>query len=273
MPVYRPSELSRLTHELGVRAKKGLSQNFLIDGNILEKMILAADIQPGDEVLEIGPGPGALTEALLKRGARVIAIEKDLVFARALRRLAPEDRLTIIEGDALKMPLPFPGSKVVANLPYQITTPILERLLPYPDQFSTLTLMVQKEVGQRLTASPGTADYSSLSLFASYYSDPTYCFSIKPRSFFPAPRVTSCVVHFALKSRAIEPTTFFSITRRAFGQKRKMLRGSLRPLFDPSAIESALIEIGLIPTARPQDLTLDQFAALTQKLYAGAQAS
>jgi 16S rRNA (adenine1518-N6/adenine1519-N6)-dimethyltransferase len=270
MPLYRPSELSRLTHQLGVKAKKGLSQNFLIDGNILEKIVMAADIKSGDKVLEIGPGPGALTEALLKRGAHVTAIEKDRVFAKALRALASEEKLTIFEGDALKVDLPFKGYKVVANLPYQITSPILERLLPYPDKFSTLTLMVQREVGLRLTAQPRTPDYSSLSLFARYYSEPNYCFSVKPASFSPRPKVTSCVVHFTLKTRAIEPTTFFSVTRRAFGQKRKMLRSSLRPLFEPAAIEGALSEMGLKPMSRPQDLNLEEFAALAQRLYAGA---
>ncbi len=269
MPLYRPSELSALTHSLGIRAKKSFSQHFLIDGNILEKMMCVADIEPGDEVLEIGPGPGALTEALLNKGARVVAIEKDRIFAKALRRLAPESQLTIIEGDALKMTLPHAPNKVVANLPYKITTPLLERLLPRNGQFSTLTLMVQREVGLRLAATAGSRDYSSLSLFSRFYSKPSYCFSIKPASFSPPPKVTSCVVHFALTSRPIEPTAFFSLTRTAFGQKRKMVRSSLKTLFDPSDIESALLQIGQIATARPQDLTLEQFAALSSILYAG----
>lgn len=268
MSLYRPSELRAFAKEYGVHAKKRLSQHFLIDGNILGKMLDVAEIEPGDEVLEIGPGPGVLTEALLKRGAYVLCIEKDALLASALSRLSTQNNLKVITGDVLKISLPSFNKKikVVANLPYKITTPILERFLPLNGTISSLTLMVQKEVGLRLAASAKSSDYSRLSLFARYYSDPTYCFSIKPQSFSPPPKVTSCVVHFHLKARSIEPTAFFTITKRAFQQKRKMLRSSLKTLIDPGLIEKTLVEMGHLVTARPQDLSLEEFAFLSDCL-------
>lgn len=268
MPLYRPSELHAFIEQMGHGAKKSLSQNFLIDGNILEKILQAADVQKGDLVLEIGPGPGALTEALLARGAEVVAIEKDALFAKELRRL--QGNLTVHEADFLEFDLSgFQNAKVVANLPYQITTPILQKLLPLAKSFTSLTLMVQREFGERLVAKPDTSEYSSLTLFARYYADARYCFLVKPSSFYPRPGVDSCVVHLALRKEAsaVSPDHFFSITRRAFQQRRKMLRSSLKELFSPEKIERVLTTLGLVVGARPEQLSYEQFELLAQRLY------
>ena len=180
MPIYRPTEL----HRLSVRAKKWLSQNFLIDRNILQKICKLAEIEKGDTVLEIGPGPGALTECLLEKGARVIAVEKDPELAEKLKRLDSAE-LKILCDDGLTFPLDgIPqGTKVVANLPYHITTPLLERLITLSPQIHSLTVMVQKEVGLRMSACENTAMYSGFTLFLKAYSTPTFGFTVKPNSF------------------------------------------------------------------------------------------
>lgn len=270
MPIYRPSELRAWMEQLSHRPRKMLSQNFLIDRNILRKILHTSDIQMGDYVVEIGSGPGALTEALLERGAEVIAIEKDTLFATQLKRLP--GKLTIYEADILSFPLEeaLQGrrAKVVANLPYQITTPILQKLLPMYDCFSSLTLMVQREFGERLFAKKNTHSYSSLTLFAHYYANVQCGFLVKPTSFYPCPSVDSCVVHLQLEKRhsPVSAEQFFSITRRAFQQRRKMLRVSLKEQF-LSEVESALISMGLSPTVRPEELSFEEFILLTQKLY------
>jgi len=265
MPIYKPSEL----HQLGVRAKKRLSQNFLIDQNILEKICVAADIQKRDLILEIGPGPGALTEHMLKKGALVYAIEKDPELAEKLTRLKSE-RLTVFCADALEFPIDsLPHNlKVVANLPYNITTPIIIRFIDKFPQITSLTVMVQREVGQRMVAEVNSAMYSSFTMFLSAYSTPHYCFTVKPNSFFPAPSVHSSVVHMSLKKFPFpfSEKEFFSMTRKAFGKRRKMLKSSLKEDYPQEKIGQALMELGINPSARPQELSLAEFGALFEKL-------
>src|SRR5579872_3783190 len=179
MALFKPSELFRFLNEEGLRAKKSLSQNFLIDGNIIRKIIHAAALEKEDIVVEIGAGPGALTQALLETGVRVIAIEKDRAFAETLPRLQTADnRLQVLCEDFLEFPLEeflkeFQAQgkriKVVANLPYHITTPVIARLLPLYPLIYSLTLMVQKEVAARFVASKGSSDYSSFTLFLQFF--------------------------------------------------------------------------------------------------------
>ena len=269
---FKPSELVQLLEQLGTKAKKNLSQNFLIDGNILRKILSAAEIAASDLVIEIGPGPGALTEALLAAGAHVIAIEKDPVFASALHRLQTADeRLEIHTEDVLKFPFAahLQGKtkvKVVANLPYHITTPILERLIFLHENIESLTLMVQKEVAERFTAKKNTPEYGSLTIFLQAYSTARYCFTVEPTCFYPKPKVRSAVVHFSLKTPIDLPPDFFRLTRTAFQKRRKMLRSSLRELHAPERIEQALSAEGLNPEARPEDLSLDEFRSLASRL-------
>lgn len=275
MKLHRSSELRVFLKELGIDAKKGLSQNFLIDGNILRKIIKAADIHPQDHVIEIGPGPGALTEFLLDFGAHVTAVEIDPNFATALKRLQTEGRsLNIFQEDFLKFPLEdylakIPSKvKVVANLPYHITTPILTRLLPMHEKIESVTIMVQKEFAKRMTAAPGSADYGSFTVFSAFYSHPTYCFTVEPTCFYPRPKVQSAIVHCQLRvpPRPDAEEAFFTLTRTAFQKKRKMLRTSLKELFPADAVEQALTNMGISPQARPEELSLDQFLIFFDKL-------
>ena len=265
MPLYKPSELKVLMEKLGVRPKKRYSQNFLIDGNILRKIGDFAAIGPRDAILEIGPGPGALTQELLRRGARVLAIEKDPIWANALKDL-PGD-LTVLCEDALTCDLEdridhWNGKgkiKLVANLPYHITTPLLTRLVPLEPLFSSLTVMVQEEVARRFTAPPGSKVYGSITLFLNFWADVEYGFPIKNTSFYPAPKVSSALIRLTPHTPPIDlPDPFFKMTRLAFSQRRKMLKTSLKPLLSQVVltIESALLE------KRPEQLSLDDFLKL-----------
>ncbi|NGX60422.1 MAG: Ribosomal RNA small subunit methyltransferase A [Chlamydiae bacterium] len=261
MPVYRPSHF----HQLGIKAKKRLSQNFLIDQNILDKLCTAANIQKGDSILEIGPGAGAITEKLLAKGAQVVAVEKDPDLAEKLSRLQNEE-LKIVCADALNFPLDnLPKkTKVVANLPFHIATPLIERFIRLFPKIASLTVIVQREVGQRMTAEKNSPQYSSFSLFIKAYSTPKYCFSIKPTSFFPAPSVHSSVIHMPLHAFPFpfSEEAFFQMTRTAFGKRRKMLRGSLKELYPKGVLEKGFAGANISPTARPQELTIEDFARL-----------
>lgn len=258
------SELIPFLKTLEARPKKKLSQNFLIDANIVEKIIKTASIQPGDTVLEIGPGPGFLTQELLKKGASVYAVELDATLAQELSRLQ-NGRLQIFASDFLKFPLDILPSpiKVVANLPYHITTPILEKLFEHP--FSSITIMVQKEVADRMAAKAGSKTFGSLSLFIQFYSEVTSLFSVPPTCFFPQPKVHSTVIRLDAKTPpSIPPSSFFSIVHKAFQQRRKMLTSSL--LFPKELIQEALSSIGARTDARPEVLSFDQWVAFAKLL-------
>lgn len=272
MALYKPSELRAFLDEIEASPKKSLSQNFLIDGNIIRKIVTLAGIKPGDFVLEIGPGPGVLTEELLARGAHVLAVEMDRKFAQALVRLQTNDhRLTIIEGDILKQDLSKllkPKTKLVANLPYQITTPILTAFLPKTEFFESITVMVQKEVAARFLAKPSTPDYSSITVFVEFYSKPEYGFTVEPTCFYPPPRVKSAVVKFTLHDHPVVSSEkeFFEMTRRAFQQRRKMVRSSLKLIYDLESIDRGLEKIGKGLQVRPENLSLSDFLILSQEI-------
>ena len=267
---YRPSDLRAFLDELGVKPKKQLSQNFLIDGNIVRKIVHFAEIKKGDCVVEIGPGPGALTEMLLEAGAHVTAIEKDSTFAKALHRLQTKDeRLTVISGDALEVSIETclkKKGKIVANLPYHITTPILSKLVPLNEAFESIVVMVQKEVADRFIAKPDTEDYGSFSVFLQFYTTPEYGFTVEPTCFYPRPKVKSAVVKLKLHSPppVASVDRFFKMTRTAFQKRRKMLRASLKELYGSEQIEEGLKKIGLNPQIRPEALSLDDFLRLFQ---------
>ncbi|MEI8365772.1 MAG: 16S rRNA (adenine(1518)-N(6)/adenine(1519)-N(6))-dimethyltransferase RsmA [Parachlamydiaceae bacterium] len=272
MSIYKPSELRQFLEHLGVSPKKGLSQNFLIDGNILRKIVATAQLSPGDHVVEIGPGPGALTEQLLAVGAHVIAIEKDPVYAKALDRFEGEGcHLEVHCDDAMEFDLeaavrsklkPGQKAKVIANLPYHLTTPIIARLITMRECFSSLVLMVQEEVARRFVAHPKTSEYSSFTVFLNFYSRPAYAFTVSRQCFYPSPKVDSAIVVLTLQQPPEVlggEDDFFVMTRTAFKQRRKMLRGSLKGLYPPEKIESSLQAIGKNPLSRPEELSLEDF--------------
>lgn len=278
MPIYKPSELLQFLNDLKINPKKALSQNFLIDGNIIRKIVSTADVKPNDVVLEIGPGPGSLTEGLLSAGATVLAVERDAILAKALERLKGSERkLQIFSQDILQFPLEEKlkeflkkdqKAKLIANLPYHLTTPILAKIVPLNHLFSSLVIMVQDEVARRFTASPGTSDYSSFTLFLNFYCQPKYAFTVSKNCFFPMPKVQSAVVVLELKTppKVSNQDKFFEMTRTAFEHRRKMLRASLRDLYPSDAIMEALEKIGCDPLSRPEQLPLDSFLSLFESL-------
>ena len=268
LSLYKPSELHQFLNEMGIEPKKGLSQNFLIDGNILRKLVAAANIQTGDTILEIGPGPGVLTEALLNAGAQVIAIEKDEKLGSHLERLQ-NGKLKVLIDDfrniRIERLLKGVGQvKVIANIPYNITGMILQELLPKPLLIESIHLMVQKEVAQRCTANKGTKDYSSFTLFTQYHSKPKLLFYVSPKCFYPPPKVDSAILELKLTLPPVKAPyePLFKLIQTAFQQRRKMLRASLKTLFAPNDVEESLESIGLPKTARPQELSLEEFSSL-----------
>lgn len=271
MPLYRPTELLAFLESIGQSPKKGLSQNFLIDGNVIQNIIKTADVQPQDNVLEIGPGPGSLTEALLNAGANVVAVEMDHKLAEALNRLQTEDkRLRIFPADALKVPLneiracfkdPLKPVKLISNLPYHITTPLLSRFISQNNWLSTVVVMVQNEMAKRMCGKKSTPDYGSITVFLNFYAHVSYAFKVGRNCFYPAPKVDSAIVKFDLKAPPVDvdEEVFFKMTRRAFEQRRKVLRSSLKDLYPPERVLEALEKLGVPPLARPEELSCEDF--------------
>jgi 16S rRNA (adenine1518-N6/adenine1519-N6)-dimethyltransferase len=258
-------------HALG--ARKALGQNFLLDLNLTGRIARAAAPLDQADVIEIGPGPGGLTRALLLEGARrVVAIERDPRCIAALAELAAAfpGRLTLVEGDALTIDpveLASPPRKIVANLPYNIATPLLLAWLPHITAYESLTLMFQKEVAQRLVAAPRSKAYGRLSIMVQWLADVRLLFDVPPRAFVPPPKVISTVVRLVPRAAPLAPcaaTDLEQVTAAAFGQRRKMLRASLRSLgTDP---ERLLAAAGISPTSRAEELSVTEFCALARAL-------
>jgi len=280
MPIYKPTELRKFLDDLGIRPRKGLSQNFLIDGNIIRKIAATAHVGQEDLILEVGSGPGSLTEELLNSGAHLIAVELDPLLGNALQRLQTSPpRLFIKCIDILDLPLeetlsPFlkqgQKAKLIANLPYHLTTPILAKFLPRRDLFSSITVMIQEEVARRLTGEPGSDHYGSFTVFVNFYSTPRYAFTVSRHCFYPVPKVDSAIIQLTLKEPpAIDDIDrFFRLTRSAFNQRRKMVKVSLKELYGSENVTAALIAIGKDPCVRPEMLSLDDFTQLYHRLQA-----
>jgi len=263
----------------GLSARKALGQNFLMDLNLTGRIARRAGDLRNSDVLEIGPGPGGLTRALLSEGARhVVAIERDARCLPALAEIAAAfpGRLTVLEGDALRIdPAAHlqPPIRVVANLPYNVGTELLVRWLTpetWPPFWSSLTLMFQKEVAERIVAAPGSKAYGRLSVLAQWRAMPRIAFEIPPRAFTPPPKVTSAVVHIdRLEAPRFEadPATLSRVVALAFGQRRKMLRASLRSL-GPD-IETRLAAAGIAPTERAERLSIEDFCRLSRHIDEG----
>ena len=258
---------------LGLSARKGLGQNFLLDLNLTRRIARASGPMEGFTVIEVGPGPGGLTRALLMEGAaRVIAIERDPRMLPALEAIgaAYPDQLTIVEGDALSVEMAVLGSgprKVVANLPYNVATPLLVRWLkaePWPPWWDSLTLMFQKEVAQRIVAAAGTPDYGRLSVIAQWRAQATRLFDVDPRAFVPVPKVVSSVVRIVPTAPrgACTADRLERVTAAAFGQRRKMLRSSLKSLGGDTA--DLLSRAGIDPSRRAEELAVEAFCRLAE---------
>ena len=254
-------------------ARRALGQNFLLDLNLTAKIARAAGDLTAGATIEVGPGPGGLTRALLSHGAReLITIERDARCLGALAEIAAAypGKLTIMEGDALAVDCARLGSaprRIVANLPYNIATPLIIKWMQQGAAFASLTVMVQKEVADRLIARPRTKDYGRLSVLAQFLSRPRRLFDLPPRAFVPAPKVTSTVIELLPLPEPAFPARLADLertTQAAFGQRRKMLRQSLRSLGGDTEALMAAAEI--TPTARAEELTVAQFAALARAL-------
>jgi len=262
----------------GLAARKSLGQNFLLDLNLTGKIARRAGDLSQCDVLEIGPGPGGLTRALLAEGARkVVAIEMDDRCLPALQQVADayDGRLITLSGDALKIdPREHLNSpvRVVANLPYNVGTELLIRWLTpanWPPYWQSLTLMFQKEVAQRITAQPGSKAYGRLSILSQWRAEPKMAFEIPASAFTPPPKVTSAVVHFERLEIPRFPAnqkTLNEVVARAFNQRRKMMRASLKGMLPD--METHLNAAGIDPKQRAEQVTLKQFCALSEILRA-----
>lgn len=259
-----------------LHASKRLGQNFLIHGGTVEAIVETADICPGDRVLEIGPGIGTLTQGLAEAGASVTAVELDKKLPAVLAEtLSGYDRVRIVGGDILKTDIPaLMGEepfKVVANLPYYITTPILLTLLERRLPITRIVTMVQREVAERMIALPGGRDYGALSVAVQYYTEPRLAIEVSPRCFLPPPAVESAVMDCVVRKTppvAVEDEKhFFRVVRAAFGQRRKTIGNALKSLGLPRDIlQGALSKAGIDPLRRGETLSLSEFAALAGAL-------
>lgn len=276
LTVIRP-----LLENHGFHFSKSMGQNFLIQEWVPKRILLAADISREFGVLEIGPGIGVLTQELCQAAGKVVAVELDRSLLPVLKETLSEfNNLEIVNGDIMKMPLPQILDEKLgnfrlaacANLPYNITTPVL-RLLLEAERFEQITVMIQKEVAQRICARPGTPEYGAFTVFAEYYASPSICFDVPPDCFYPRPKVTSTVISLRKKARDItkEDREFlFSVTRAAFSQRRKTLVNGLTSLFAGKLSKEQLQEIvticGFDPLIRGETLSLDDFIRLSKAL-------
>ena len=266
------SRTKKLLASNDLRARKGLGQNFLIDGGILKKLAAAAELTPSDTVIEVGPGLGVLTETLVEQAGKVIAIELDARLADILKaRLKDQIKLTVIQDDILNInPAAILGKqteyKVVANLPYYITSAVIRHFLEAPVKPTTMVIMVQKEVAQQITAQPG--EMSLLSVSVQLYGKPTVAGKVSAQCFYPAPNVDSAILKIAVyqeqKIQTDDITGFFDIVRAGFSANRKQIINSLANglKLQKTDIIPVLEQAGIDPQRRAETLTIDEWGVL-----------
>lgn len=256
----------------GIHMAKKLGQNFLIDGNVVDGIVAAAQVKAGDTVLEVGPGIGTLTQGLAEAGAEVTAVELDRRLLDVLAKtLEGYDNVKVIQGDILKIDISREINKekykLVANLPYYITTPIIMKFLEERLPVELLVTMVQKEVAQRMVAKPGGKDYGALSVAVQYYTEPEIMFIVPPKAFIPSPAVESAVIRCTVRTvppvQVASEKMFFRVVKAAFAQRRKTLANGLKANgLDKAAVEKVLAQAGIDGTRRGEQLSLDEFAAI-----------
>ena len=282
IPVIADPKVTR--HILGafhLRASKRLGQNFLVDRSVVQGIVEAAELSPEDTILEIGPGIGTLTQGLAETGARVVAVELDKKLPAVLAEtLKGYDNVQIVPGDILKLDIPEilglrvgERFKVVANLPYYITTPIIMTLLEQRLPIERLVTMVQKEVAVRMTARPGSKDYGALSIAVQYFTVPRMVMDVPPRAFMPAPEVTSAVIACHVQDvptvRPQDEKLFFRLVRAAFGQRRKTLLNALTGAgLTKVQTRAGLAAVGIEEQMRGEQLSLTDFARLSDAVGA-----
>lgn len=274
--LYTPSVLRAVMKRHHLHFTKALGQNFLIDGHAVHKIVETANITEKDTVLEVGPGIGTLTQALLETGAHVVSVELDRTFYPVLEEAFGDNpKFHLLKGDALKLPLEkeleqWSAIQVVANVPYYITTPLIRRFLDDALPVETITVLVQKEVAERMTALPGTKTYGALSVLLALNGKAKKAFTVPRTSFLPPPKVDSAVVHLEKEPlgglTAAEREVVNTIVRQAFLERRKMVKKALMRSTgaDAQAIERFLVLRGISPNARAENLSPQDFVALWQ---------
>ena len=283
MDLTSPAQLSELLRRHGFRTKKRFGQNFLVDRNVLNKILDAADIREGDSVLEVGPGAGTLTLAIAERGAKVVAVELDRDLIAILTEvLSGHENAAVVNADFLTLNLPqfltehFGDKKVklIGNLPYYITSPIIAEALEVRERIELLILMVQKEVAERLKSAPGTKDFSSMSVFIQYYCIPELVAHVSKNVFYPPPDVSSAVVKLTPRPKPpVEVPSdeiFFDIVHCAFGKRRKTLLNSLSDCqalgLDKAQVAQTLQAANIDSSRRAETLSLEEFASIARAI-------
>lgn len=268
--IASPEVVHYICKRFDIKMSKKLGQNFLIKRGIVDEIVKAADLQEGEPVLEIGPGIGTLTQGLAQSGANVTAIELDTRLLEVLdTTLAQYSNVTIVHGDVLKLDVPSIMNnepfKVVANLPYYITTPIIMSLLESRLPIERLVVMVQKEVALRMVAKSGTKDYGALSVAVQYYTKPNIVLDVPPKSFLPAPAVTSSVIRCVLRDKppvdVVDEKLFFRVVKAGFAQRRKTFANTMKTTgLSKDRIEELLAKANIDGQRRGETFTLQEFA-------------
>ena len=268
--IASPEVVHYICKRFDIKMSKKLGQNFLIKRGIVDEIVHAAELTPGEPVLEVGPGIGTLTQGLAQSGADVTAIELDRRLLEVLdTTLASYDNVRIVHGDVLKLDVPtimnHKPFKVVANLPYYITTPIIMSLLESKLPIERLVVMVQKEVALRMVAKPGTKDYGALSVAVQYYTEPDIVLDVPPKSFLPAPAVTSSVIRCVLRDKppvdVIDVKLFFRVVKAGFAQRRKTFANTMKTTgLSKDRIEELLAKANIDGQRRGETFTLQEFA-------------
>lgn len=270
--IASPEVVHYICKRFGIHMSKKLGQNFLISRRVVDDIVKAAELVPGEPVLEVGPGIGTLTQGLAQSGADVTAVELDCRLLEVLdHTLEGYDNVSVVHGDILKVNIPelmnHKPFKVVANLPYYITTPIIMSLLEMRLPIERLVVMVQKEVAERMVATPGTKAYGALSVAVQYYTEPDIVFDVLPKSFLPAPEVTSSVVRCKLRSKpavdVVEEAILFRVIKAAFAQRRKTFSNTMKTTgLKKEQIEAILAKAGIDGNRRGETFDLQEFATI-----------